>query len=261
MKVITHSPFIKTLFSQPQDRKLLSIYFVAGYPDIDSTGEIIRQLQDSGVDLIEVGIPFSDPLADGPVIQDSSMQALKNGMSLEKLFAQLEDVEVKVPILLMGYLNPILQFGIEHFCNRCKSTGVSGAIIPDLPMEVYLNEYASFFDDNDLSMIFMITPQTSEARVRLIDASTTSFIYAVTSASTTGNKNVNTDTTNYLSRIANLKLKHPIMTGFNIHDRASFESACQHTRGGIIGSAFIRHIAANHDFNNSIPEFIKNIRP
>lgn len=256
----SNSLHIKELFDQRHDRKLLSIYFVAGYPEFDDTGEIIEALQDAGVDMIEVGIPFSDPLADGPIIQESSMKALKNGMSLEKLFEQLEQIDLRVPVLLMGYLNPILQFGIERFCLRCKAAGITGVIIPDLPVEVYVKENAHHFDNNNLSMIFMITPQTSESRIRLIDASSSSFIYAVSSASTTGNKYVQAETTNYLLRLANLKLKHPIVTGFNIHDKNTFDTTTQNTAGGIIGSAFIRHITANHDLSISIPEFIKNIR-
>lgn len=239
---------------------LLNIYYTAGYPNLDDTSRIIRALEVAGVDMIEIGIPFSDPLADGPTIQRSNMISLENGMHVAKLFDQLSEIDANVPIILMGYFNPILQYGVERFCIRCSEVGVSGLIIPDLPLEYYINKYQSMFEKYNLCNICLVTPQTSESRVRYIDAHISGFIYAVSSSSTTGSESGVVDIDDYLQSLSSLKLRNPIMTGFNIHDKASFDRASQYTRGAIIGSAFIREITDTKNIGETVLSFIENIR-
>ena len=239
---------------------LLNIYFTAGYPKLNSTGAVLSALQDAGVDMIEIGMPFSDPLADGPTIQQSNMTALANGMNIELMFRQLEHVEFRVPIILMGYLNPVLQFGLERFCERASSTGVSGLILPDLPADLYELKYKDTFQKFNLCNICLVTPQTSDERIAHIDRNSSGFIYAVSSSSTTGNKS-NSSSADYLRNLSQLELKNPIMTGFNIRDRKSFQEATRYSRGGIIGSAFIKAITDVDDLDSSIHSFVKSIRP
>ncbi len=240
---------------------ILSIYFTAGFPKLDDTSIILEELEKSGVDMIEIGIPFSDPLADGPVIQQSSEVALKNGMTLKLLFEQLGKVKIKVPTLLMGYLNPILQFGVENFCVEAKSVGVSGVILPDLPVDVYLKEYKAIFDKHDLKNIFLITPQTSESRIRFIDDNTGGFIYMVSSSSTTGVKEgIESDKESYFKRIKAMNLKNPLMIGFGIGDKASLNKACEYASGAIIGSAFIKCIGGENNLRGGVGSFVKTIR-
>lgn len=232
---------INTLFASGK-QKILSVYFCAGYPTADSTREIIERLAASGVDMIEIGIPFSDPMADGEVIQRASTAALRGGMSLAKLFSQLEDIRstVSIPLILMGYLNPIMQFGFDRFCRKCSETGIDGCIIPDLPFDRYLSDYKPFADKYDLRTIMLITPETEPERVRLIDSQTDGFIYMVSSAATTGvQKEFDEAKTEYFRRIEAMNLRNPRLVGFGISNRATFEAACKYSRGAIVGSKFI----------------------
>ncbi len=253
---------ITNLFSNKK-KKILSIYFTAGYPAHDDTNIILSELIGSGADMIEIGMPFSDPLADGPIIQHSSEVALKNGMSIKILFEQLRESRVsgnksQIPLILMGYLNPVLQYGVERFCNEARACGISGVILPDLPMDEYLENYKPLFGKYSLKNIFLITPQTSEKRIRMIDDNSDGFIYMVSSSSTTGMKNgIDTEKENYFHRIRDMELKNPLMIGFGIADRNSFSKACEYANGAIIGSAFINHLSKQG--TKSISTFLKEI--
>jgi len=243
------------------DKKLLSIYFSAGYPKLEDTVPILKQLQSSGVDMVEIGLPFSDPLADGPTIQESSTQALRNGMSTKKLFQQLEGIrkEIEIPLILMGYFNPLLQFGVENFCKKCHEIGIDGLIIPDLPVEVYHEKYKTLFDQYGLYNMFLITPQTSESRIRFIDQVSNGFIYMVSSASVTGAKNTFGQTQKaYFKRIQNMNLKTPTVVGFGISNAETYTDATNASRGAIIGSAFIKFLA--NEGIDQISKFISSIR-
>ena len=243
-----------------EDKKLLSIYFSAGYPALNDTVEIIKKLENSGVDMIEIGLPFSDPLADGPTIQESSTQALKNGMHTELIFEQLKDIRksVSIPLILMGYFNPMLQYGVEAFCRKCKEIGIDGIIIPDLPADVYHEQYKEIFEKYELLNIFLITPQTSDERIRYIDTISEGFIYMVSSASTTGAKSGFGDIQqNYFKRISDLNLKNPQIVGFGISNKETFLQATTYAKGAIIGSAFIKHLT--HRGVEHIDEFIDDI--
>ncbi len=244
-----------------KNKKLLSIYFSAGHPNLDDTKFILKNLQSSGVDMIEIGLPFSDPLADGPVIQKSSSKALRNGMTTETIFNQLEGIrkEINIPLIIMGYFNPILQYGVENFCEDCKKNGVDGLIIPDLPMDVYLKQYQEIFKKQNLLNMFLITPQTSNERIRLIDKISNGFIYMVSSSSITGSeKSYGEEQKIYFKRINDLKLKSSLLIGFGISDNNNFKEAINHSQGAIIGSAFIKHIAQNGVYK--ILDFINKIR-
>ena len=244
-----------------EDKKLLSIYFTAGYPQINDTVSIIEDLEKNGVDMIEIGLPFSDPLADGPTIQESSTQALRNGMTTDKLFQQLKDIRktVKIPLIIMGYFNPMLQYGVEEFCKKCEEIGIDGLIIPDLPVDVYSEKYQAIFEKHNLINVFLITPQTSEDRIRFIDSVSNGFIYMVSSASVTGSTSgFGEDTKAYFKRISDLDLNNPQIIGFGISDEKSFKEATEYANGAIIGSAFIKHL--NKDGINTIPDFVKSIR-
>lgn len=232
---------IDRLFSSNPQR-LLSIYFCAGAPTLNGTADVIRTLAREGVAMIEIGIPFSDPMADGPVIQDAATKALRNGMTLEKLFSQLEGIraDVDIPLILMGYLNPVFRFGFERFCQRCVEVGVDGMIIPDLPFKDYMESYKAVAERYGLRFIMLITPETSEERVRLIDANTSGFIYMVSSAATTGaQKDFDAQKQAYFRRIEDMHLRIPRMIGFGISNRPTFDAACAHASGGIIGSRFV----------------------
>ena len=232
---------IDQLFSSKPQR-LLSIYFCAGAPTLDGTADVIRTLAREGVDMIEVGIPFSDPMADGPVIQDAATKALRNGMTLEKLFAQLAGIrrDVDIPLILMGYLNPVFRFGFEALCARCAEVGVDGIIIPDLPFKDYMESYKAVAERFGLRFIMLITPETSEERVRLIDEHTSGFIYMVSSAATTGaQQDFDARKQAYFKRIADMGLRIPRMVGFGISNKQTFEAACEHASGGIIGSRIV----------------------
>ena len=232
---------INQLFAQKREN-ILSIYFCAGHPTLDSTADTIRTLAANGIDMIEVGIPFSDPMADGPVIQNAATQALRNGMTLKKLFSQLEGIRdnVKMPLILMGYLNPIMQFGFEAFCQRCNDVGVDGMIIPDLPFADYLKTYKPIADGYDLRIIMLITPETSDERILFIDEHTDGFIYMVSSAATTGaQKTFDEAKQAYFQRINNMNLRNPRMIGFGISNKQTLQSAQQNAAGAIIGSKFV----------------------
>lgn len=242
------------------NKKILSIYFTAGFPKLEDTTTIIRNLQSSGVDMIEIGLPFSDPLADGPTIQSSSTAALENGMSTEILFEQLSGIrkDIHIPLLIMGYFNPIMQYGVDEFCKRCVEVGIDGLIIPDLPVDVYHNQYRSIFESHGLFNVFLITPQTSNERIRFIDSISQGFIYMVSSASTTGAKNeFGPQQQAYFDRIEKMNLKTPQIVGFGISNYQTFVQATKRTHGAIIGSAFVNfiQIAGLED----IPEFVDKI--
>ena len=252
---------LNQLFERKKE-SILSIYFTAGYPSLNSTLDIAEALEKAGADFIEIGFPYSDPLADGPVIQNSSQKALENGMNLKILFGQLKDLRkrVSIPVLLMGYVNPVLQYGVENFCKDCADAGIDGIIVPDLPMYEYEEMYKDCFIDNNLSNIFLVTPQTSEDRIRKIDSLSNGFIYLLSSSSTTGKSlSISHDSENYFSRIRDMKLKNPSMIGFGISDRKSFVNAAKYSRGAIVGSAFVKFLDTP-DAMNKIPDFIAGIR-
>ena len=243
-----------------EDKKLLSIYFSAGYPNINDTATIIQELERNGVDMVEIGLPFSDPLADGPTIQESSTAALKNGMTTQLLFEQLKDIRqsVAIPLLIMGYFNPILQYGVEQFCQKCAETGIDGLIIPDLPVDIYTKEYQTLFEKYGLINVFLITPQTSTERTRLIDSVSCGFIYMVSSANVTGSQSgFGTAQNDYFKRIAEMNLKNPRIVGFGIYDKTTFTQATTYAKGAIIGSAFIKQLKQNGV--KSIGNFIQSI--
>ncbi len=249
------------LFQQKKS-DLLNVYCTAGYPAKDSTIQVLLALQKHGVDIIEVGMPYSDPIADGPVIQQSNMQALENGMTIELLFTQLNEAKatVTIPIILMGYLNPVLQFGIEKFCKAAAEAGISGLILPDLPMHEYEETYSAVFNKYNLSFIFLVTPQTSAERIKKADKLSTGFLYAVSSSATTGTTGNVEDKKAYFERIAAMKLKNPLMIGFGINDKSSYENACMYARGGIIGSAYIKALGISGDVEGATKTFLETIR-
>jgi tryptophan synthase alpha chain len=252
---------LQKLFAHKQEN-LLSIYYTAGFPKINDTLTLAQTLEQAGADFLEIGFPYSDPVADGQVIQASSKQALDNGMTLRLLFEQLKDLRksVQIPILLMGYVNVMLQYGVEEFCEKCAEIGVDGCIIPDLPMSEYENLYQPYFEKYGLSNIFLVTPQTHEDRIRKIDSLSNAFIYLVSSAATTGkNLELDANTNLYFSRIKAMNLKNPFVIGFGISDKKSFENACNYASGAIIGSAFVKNLDANH-LEDSASKFVANIR-
>lgn len=244
-----------------EDKKLLSIYFTAGFPKLNDTVTIIQELEKNGVDMIEIGLPFSDPLADGPTIQESSTIAIENGMTTSLLFEQLKNIRksVQIPLIIMGYFNPMMQFGMEKFCQKCAEVGIDGLIIPDLPLFVYETEYKSIFEKYNLKNIFLITPQTSNERIHQIDTISDSFIYMVSSAAVTGSQSgFGEEQINYFKRISDLKLKNQQIVGFGIKDKTTFNQATEFQKGAIIGSAFISFLKYNPISN--IQEFINKIR-
>lgn len=244
-----------------EDKKLLSIYFTAGYPKLDDTVSIIESLEKSGVDMIEIGLPFSDPLADGPTIQESSTAALKNGMTTAKLFEQIKDIRksVEIPLIIMGYFNPVLQYGVEAFCAKCEEIGIDGLILPDLPLAEYEEHYKAIFEKHNLVNVFLITPQTSDARIKQIDKASNGFIYMVSSASTTGKTSgFGEEQLNYFERIGSLNLKNPQIVGFGIKDEETFNQATSKAKGAIIGSAFIKHLT--EEGTGNIDGFVKEIK-
>ncbi len=244
------------------ERNLLNVYFTAGYPDLDDTIRIARDLELAGVDIIELGMPYSDPLADGPTIQASSMKSLANGMTINYLFQQLKELrkEVSVPVILMGYLNPVIQYGIKDFSKKCSEVGIDGLIIPDLPMDDYINEYKRYFKEAGIYNIFLISPQTSEARIRFIDQNTDGFIYMVSSYSITGGKSgITDDQIQYFQRIEEMGLGSRTMIGFGISDYETYKTACEYSDGAIVGSAFIRRLEKDAS-SDSIHTFIRNIK-
>ncbi len=248
---------------QNTEEAVLSVYFTAGFPKLDDTRIILKALQDSGAGMVEIGIPFSDPVADGPTIQMSNQKALANGMTLQKLFEQLKGMreEITIPVILMGYLNPIEQFGIERFCQHCADAGVDGVILPDLPHLLYESDYKAIFEQYGLYNIFLITPQSNEARVRAIDESSHGFVYMVSSASVTGGSaGISDQQTAYFERIQQLKLSNPCLIGFGISDKDSFRKASNYAAGAIIGSAFIRVLEKHENsLQKGIQQYIHSV--
>jgi len=244
-----------------ENKKLVSIYFTAGYPNLEDTTSILEALENSGVDMVEIGLPFSDPLADGPTIQASSTQALKNGMTTEVLFEQLKDIRktVAIPLVIMGYFNPMLQYGVEKFCGKCATIGIDGLIIPDLPLAEYNEQYRAIFEKHQLSNVFLITPQTTTERIHELDTNSNSFIYMVSSASVTGAKSgFGAEQTDYFKRISALNLKHPQIVGFGISTAETYNIATKNAKGAIIGSAFIKML--RKEGIDGISDFINSIR-
>lgn len=253
---------ITNLFQTKKDG-ILSVYFTAGYPNLDDTTRILKELEAKGIDLVEVGIPFSDPMADGPVIQAAATQALRNGMSLHTLFEQLKDIrqEVRIPIILMGYLNPIMQYGFRNFCESCVEVGVDGVIIPDLPYADYMADYKDIADLHDLKVIMLITPETSEERIRLIDAHTSGFIYMVSSAATTGaQSSFDEQKQAYFRRINAMNLKNPRLVGFGISNKATYEAAAANSSGAIIGSKFIQLLKSEATPAKAIDKLLEGLK-
>lgn len=253
---------INKLFKE-KGNNILSVYFTAGYPNLNDTVEIIRQLSSKGVDLIEIGVPFSDPLADGPVIQHSSQVALKNGMSVKLLFEQLKDIRkvTDIPLVLMGYVNPIIHFGFENFCQKAQEVGIDGFIIPDLPMLEYQKEFKPVSDKYGIENVFLITPETSAERIRVVDENTNAFIYMVSSASTTGvQKSFEGAKEEYFNRIKSMNLKNPAMIGFGISNKQTFESACKYSSGAIIGSAFIKSLDETSSVSDAVDLLLKKLK-
>jgi tryptophan synthase alpha chain len=248
------------LFARKKNN-VLNIYCTAGYPALHSTTEVIAALQNSGADIIELGMPYSDPLADGEVIQASSTVALHNGMTIEVLFEQLKDIRntIHLPIILMGYMNPVLQFGIEKFCAAAKAVGVDGIILPDLPMYEFETMYKPLFDKNGLKFIFLVTPETGEDRIRKIDSLCNGFLYAVSSSSTTGKNKAIEGQEEYFKKLQQLRLNNPILVGFGIKDKATFTAACKHTNGAIIGTAYIKALENNTNIGVTTKEFLNSI--
>jgi len=252
---------LNQLFATKKDN-LLSIYYTAGYPAINTTIDIAEALEKAGADFLEIGFPYSDPVADGPTIQNSSQCALDCGMTLNLLFEQLKELRkrVTIPILLMGYVNPIVQFGVERFCKMAAEAGVDGVIVPDLPMYEYEKLYSNFFIDNNLSNIFLVTPQTTEDRIRKIDELSNSFIYLLSSSTITGGSlNVSTGIEDYYKRIKAMQLKNPTIIGFGISNNDTFTKACQYANGAIVGSAFVK-LLEQDNYLDKIPAFVKGIR-
>jgi tryptophan synthase alpha chain len=252
---------IQELF-QKKKNNILNVYCTAGYPQLESTVPVMKALQDNGADMIELGMPYSDPLADGPVIQASSTKALANGMTIAKLFDQLRGFrhEIYVPVILMGYMNPVLQYGFEKFCKDAADMPVDGLILPDLPEYEYETEFGPIIQRYGLDFSFLVTPETSEERIRKLDSLSTGFLYAVSSSSTTGKDKDMNAVNAYLQRLQKMKLKNPVLVGFGIKDKSSFDAACQYANGAIIGTAFIKAIERSMDTEKDIKNFLWGIR-
>lgn len=254
---------LQALF-QKTTKDILSIYFTAGYPKLDDTVSILQELQKAGVDFVEIGMPFSDPVADGPTIQHSSEVALANGMTVKLLFDQLKDIRktISIPLVLMGYINPVLQYGIEAFCAKCGEIGIDGVILPDMPMQIFLDEYKTHFDKYGLKNIFLVTPQSSDERIRWIDDHSEAFIYLVSSYSTTGSaSSINNNQIDYFKRTESLGLQNPRIVGFGISNASNFKTATQYANGAIIGSAFVKALGdESQDLSTRIQQFIQGIK-
>ena len=253
---------IALLFSK-KPANILSIYFTAGYPHLEDTIKILSALEENGADMIEIGMPYSDPLADGPIIQQSGMHALENGMTIEKLFEQLRNYKKNrtggCPLILMGYLNPVLQYGFENFCKDAHDCGISGIILPDLPLAEYEREFKETLEKYKLDFIFLVTPQTSDARIRKIDSLSTGFIYAVSSSSVTGSNVDMNQQENYFKKLQDMKLKNKVLIGFGISNRQNFQQACKYSAGAIIGSAFIKSFGQEKEVEASAKVFLNSI--
>jgi tryptophan synthase alpha chain len=240
---------------------VLNVYCTAGFPEADSTVPVMEALQESGADMIELGMPYSDPLADGPVIQESGTRALANGMTIQKLFSDIGGMRsrIHVPVILMGYMNPVLQYGFEKFCEDAAKAGVDGLILPDLPMYEFEKEYKAIIDAHGLKFTFLVTPETSDERVKKLDALSSGFLYAVSSSSTTGNQKGMEQQTGYFKKLQDMHLKNPVMIGFGIKDKQTFESACKYASGAIIGTAYIKAIGGKKDIKGTTKAFIDGI--
>ena len=258
---------IAELFKR-KNKGIINIYCTAGYPRLESTLKVMRALQESGADMIELGMPYSDPLADGPVIQRSSTIALKNGMTIKALFEQIKDLRESpsfggvgetIPVLLMGYMNPVLQYGFEKFCEDAAAAGIDGLILPDLPEYEFETEYGPIIRKHGLDFIFLVTPETSDERIRKLDELSSGFLYAVSSSSTTGSDKNMTQVDSYLQKLESLHLRNLILVGFGIKDRATFKAACKHANGAIIGSAFIKALEGAGDEQQTVKQFLKTI--
>lgn len=251
---------LEELFQRKKE-KVLNVYCTAGFPELSSTLTVMKALQDNGADIIELGMPYSDPLADGPVIQASGTKALQNGMTIEKLFAQLQDCrkEIYVPLILMGYMNPVLQYGFERFCQHAAAVPVDGLILPDLPEHEFETEYGPIIKRYGLDFIFLVTPETSEARIKKLDELSTGFLYAVSSSSTTGKQQDFTAVEKYLQRLQGMNLKNPVLVGFGIKDKQSFDAACKHASGAIIGTAYIKSIEAAENIEQATKAFLQPV--
>jgi tryptophan synthase alpha chain len=251
---------LKRLFEHKSNH-VLNVYCTAGYPLLDSTLEVMQSLQQNGADIIELGMPYSDPLADGPVIQNSGMVALANGMTIATLFNQLKGFRntVKVPVVLMGYMNPVLQYGFEKFCADAAAVGVDGLILPDLPEYEFETEYGAIIHKYGLDFIFLVTPETSEQRIKKLDSLSTGFLYAVSSSSTTGSDKNMTDVNAYLKKLQNLQLKNPVLVGFGIKDKKTFTSACEFSNGAIIGTAYIKALENAPSVEQATKEFLSSV--
>lgn len=244
------------------NKNILNVYLTAGFPNLNNTIEIVQELANNGVDMVEIGMPFSDPLADGPTIQNSSQVAIKNGITLELIFNQVEEIRktVEIPIVLMGYYNQVLQYGADAFFDKAKAVGVDGFIIPDLPLDIYEKEHQEKVEDLGLDMIFLITPQTTNDRIKLIDSKSSGFLYVVSSFAITGSKSdIQQSQIDYFKRINSLNLKIPKLIGFGISDKKTFDTACEHAEGAIIGSAFIKAIDESNNIKQSVKEFITTV--
>jgi tryptophan synthase alpha chain len=254
---------ITSLFKE-KSQNVLNIYFTAGFPTLNDTPDILKALQVGGADIVEIGMPYSDPVADGETIQDSNQAALENGMSIKVLFEQLENIRaegVTLPIILMGYLNPVYQYGIENFCKKCKEIGIDGLILPDLPVDEYFREYKTIFESYGILNIFLITPQTSDDRIRKIDEISDGFIYMVSSASVTGaTSGINAGMEEYFNRVNAMNLKNPRLIGFGIKDKETFSKAAKYASGAIIGSQFVRIIGTAKNLKEDIITYVKSLR-
>ena len=248
---------------QTKNKNILNVYCTAGFPQLHSTLDVMKALQQNGADIIELGMPYSDPLADGPVIQQSNMAALSNGISIAKLFEQLKEFrkEISVPVVLMGYMNPVLQYGFEKFCADAAAAGIDGLILPDLPQYEFETEYGPIIKSHGLDFIFLVTPETSDERIKKIDTLSSGFIYAVSSSSTTGNNKAIENQEGYFKKLKAMNLKNPVLVGFGIKDKSTFEAACQYSNGAIIGSAFIRALHNSTDTAAATKEFLKSVLP
>jgi len=244
-----------------QNERVLNVYCTAGFPQLNSTLQVMESLQANGANIIELGMPYSDPLADGEVIQSSGNVALANGMTIDTLFEQLKNMRaaIHIPVVLMGYMNPILQYGFEAFCKKAKQVGVDGLILPDLPLYEFEHVYGKTIKENDLDFVFLVTPETPEERLRKLDALSTGFLYAVSSSATTGKDKDFSKAAVYLQKLLSLKLKNPVLVGFGIKDKETFDAVCAYANGAIIGSAYINAISKGNDVNETTAQFLKSV--
>jgi tryptophan synthase alpha chain len=249
------------LVFKEKSKRILNVYCTAGYPSLDSTMKVMTSLQKNGADIIELGMPYSDPLADGEVIQVSSIKALANGMNIAVLFEQIKDMRksISIPVILMGYMNPILQFGFENFCKKAKEVGVDGLILPDLPLFEFEQSYGKIITENNLDFIFLVTPETPVDRIKKLDSLSNGFLYAVSSSATTGKDKDFNVVAQYLQKLQAMQLKNPILVGFGIKDKATFDAATVHTQGAIIGSAYIQELTKGGDIESSTSQFLNSV--